>query len=153
MIALAMFFVPSAKGSNLSDLQSSVLIDRGESDTFRWTFWREGTGAKAMPEDRASRSNCSHRKLRLSRAFRGLDPLAAAHFPNSNCVQAKGRSAEARKLIERRGWSNVQLLHQDATQLQLDHDIEGVLFSLLEKKTRLRPFSTRRSSSRYPKRE
>src|ERR1700755_3041391 len=30
-----------------------------------------------------------------------------------------GMLAEARKLIERRGWSNVQLLHQDATQLDL----------------------------------
>jgi len=37
---------------------------------------------------------------------------------------SKGMLAEARKLIERRGWSNVQLLHQDAPQLN------GVLFSL-----------------------
>ena len=38
--------------------------------------------------------------------------------------------AEARKLIERHGWSNVQLLQQDATQLQVDRDLDGVLFSL-----------------------
>jgi demethylmenaquinone methyltransferase/2-methoxy-6-polyprenyl-1,4-benzoquinol methylase len=38
--------------------------------------------------------------------------------------------AEARKLIERRGWSNVQLLQQDATKLDLDGDLDGVLFSL-----------------------
>jgi ubiquinone/menaquinone biosynthesis C-methylase UbiE len=43
---------------------------------------------------------------------------------------SKGMLAEARKLIERRGWSNVQLLHQDATQLQVDRDVDGVLFSL-----------------------
>jgi ubiquinone/menaquinone biosynthesis C-methylase UbiE len=43
---------------------------------------------------------------------------------------SKGMLAEARKLIERRGWQNVQLLHQDATQLQLDRDVDGVLFSL-----------------------
>jgi demethylmenaquinone methyltransferase/2-methoxy-6-polyprenyl-1,4-benzoquinol methylase len=41
-----------------------------------------------------------------------------------------GMLAEARKLIERRGWSNVQLLHQDATQLEIDCDVDGVLFSL-----------------------
>jgi ubiquinone/menaquinone biosynthesis C-methylase UbiE len=43
---------------------------------------------------------------------------------------SKGMLAEAGKLIERRGWSNVQLLHQDATQLELDRDVDGVLFSL-----------------------
>jgi ubiquinone/menaquinone biosynthesis C-methylase UbiE len=41
-----------------------------------------------------------------------------------------GMLAEARKLIERRGWSNVQLLEQDATQLEIDRDVDGVLFSL-----------------------
>jgi demethylmenaquinone methyltransferase/2-methoxy-6-polyprenyl-1,4-benzoquinol methylase len=43
---------------------------------------------------------------------------------------SQGMLAEARKLIERRGWSNVQLLHQDAAQLQVDRDLDGVLFSL-----------------------
>jgi demethylmenaquinone methyltransferase/2-methoxy-6-polyprenyl-1,4-benzoquinol methylase len=43
---------------------------------------------------------------------------------------SQGMLAEARKLIERHGWSNVQLLHQDAAQLQVDHDLDGVLFSL-----------------------
>jgi demethylmenaquinone methyltransferase/2-methoxy-6-polyprenyl-1,4-benzoquinol methylase len=43
---------------------------------------------------------------------------------------SKGMLAEARRLIERRGWSNVQLLRQDATQLQLDRDVNGALFSL-----------------------
>jgi demethylmenaquinone methyltransferase/2-methoxy-6-polyprenyl-1,4-benzoquinol methylase len=41
-----------------------------------------------------------------------------------------GMLAEAEKLVERRGWSNVQLLHQDATQLQVDRQVDGVLFSL-----------------------
>jgi ubiquinone/menaquinone biosynthesis C-methylase UbiE len=41
-----------------------------------------------------------------------------------------GMLAEARKLIERNGWSNVELLQQDATQLEVDRDVDGVLFSL-----------------------
>src|ERR1700761_486545 len=43
---------------------------------------------------------------------------------------SEGMLAEARKLIERRGWQNVQLLHQDATKLQLDREVDGALFSL-----------------------
>jgi demethylmenaquinone methyltransferase/2-methoxy-6-polyprenyl-1,4-benzoquinol methylase len=43
---------------------------------------------------------------------------------------SQGMLAEARELIERRGWSNVQLLHQDAAQLKVDRDLDGVLFSL-----------------------
>jgi demethylmenaquinone methyltransferase/2-methoxy-6-polyprenyl-1,4-benzoquinol methylase len=41
-----------------------------------------------------------------------------------------GMLAEARELIERNGWANVELLHQDATQLDVDRDVDGVLFSL-----------------------
>lgn len=41
-----------------------------------------------------------------------------------------GMLAEARKLIEREGWSNVQMLQQDATQLDVDREVDGVLFSL-----------------------
>jgi ubiquinone/menaquinone biosynthesis C-methylase UbiE len=41
-----------------------------------------------------------------------------------------GMLAEALKLIERNGWSNVELLQQDATQLEVDRDVDGVLFSL-----------------------
>jgi demethylmenaquinone methyltransferase/2-methoxy-6-polyprenyl-1,4-benzoquinol methylase len=41
-----------------------------------------------------------------------------------------GMLAEARKLIERQGWSNVELVQQDATQLDVDRDLDGVLFSL-----------------------
>lgn len=43
---------------------------------------------------------------------------------------SEGMLAEARKVISRRGWSNVQLLQQDATKLELDRDVDGVLFSL-----------------------
>jgi ubiquinone/menaquinone biosynthesis C-methylase UbiE len=41
-----------------------------------------------------------------------------------------GMLAEARKLIERQGWSNVELRQQDATQLDFDREIDGVLFSM-----------------------
>jgi ubiquinone/menaquinone biosynthesis C-methylase UbiE len=41
-----------------------------------------------------------------------------------------GMLAKARKLIERHGWSNVQLLQQDAAQLDVDDDVDAVLFSL-----------------------
>lgn len=41
-----------------------------------------------------------------------------------------GMLAEARRLIERHGWSNVHLLEQDAAQLEIDRDVDGVLFSL-----------------------
>ncbi len=41
-----------------------------------------------------------------------------------------GMLAEAGKLIQRRGWSNVQLLQQDATRLEVDGEVDGVLFSL-----------------------
>jgi ubiquinone/menaquinone biosynthesis C-methylase UbiE len=43
---------------------------------------------------------------------------------------SEGMLAEARKLVERRGWSNVRLLHQDAAELQVDDDLDAVLFSL-----------------------
>ncbi|MGN6276219.1 MAG: class I SAM-dependent methyltransferase [Solirubrobacterales bacterium] len=43
---------------------------------------------------------------------------------------SEGMLREARKLVERRGWSNVSLLHQDAAQLQLDQEVDAVLFSL-----------------------
>jgi ubiquinone/menaquinone biosynthesis C-methylase UbiE len=43
---------------------------------------------------------------------------------------SEGMLAEAARLIRRHGWSNVQLLRQDAARLQLDRDLDGVLFSL-----------------------
>lgn len=41
-----------------------------------------------------------------------------------------GMLAEARKLVKRRGWSNVRLLQQDAARLEIGNDVDGVLFSL-----------------------
>jgi len=41
-----------------------------------------------------------------------------------------GMLAEARKLVESRGWSNVRLLQQDAAQLEVDVEPDAVLFSL-----------------------
>jgi ubiquinone/menaquinone biosynthesis C-methylase UbiE len=43
---------------------------------------------------------------------------------------SKGMLAEAERLVERRGWSNVALHRQDAAQLELDGDVDAVLFSL-----------------------
>jgi ubiquinone/menaquinone biosynthesis C-methylase UbiE len=41
-----------------------------------------------------------------------------------------GMLAEARNLIERRCWPNVTLVEQDASRLQLDQEVDAVLFSL-----------------------
>jgi ubiquinone/menaquinone biosynthesis C-methylase UbiE len=41
-----------------------------------------------------------------------------------------GMLAEAEKLVRREGWRNVELIHRDATRLELDTDLDGVLFSL-----------------------
>jgi ubiquinone/menaquinone biosynthesis C-methylase UbiE len=41
-----------------------------------------------------------------------------------------GMLAEAQKLLQREGWSNVELIHQDAAELELELDVDGVLFSL-----------------------
>jgi ubiquinone/menaquinone biosynthesis C-methylase UbiE len=43
---------------------------------------------------------------------------------------SEGMLREARKLVERRGWSNVLLQRQDAAKLEVDRDVEAVLFSL-----------------------
>ena len=41
-----------------------------------------------------------------------------------------GMLAEARKLVAARGWGNVRLLQQDAALLEVDADLDAVLFSL-----------------------
>ena len=41
-----------------------------------------------------------------------------------------GMLAEAQKLLRRERWSNVELLREDASRLRIDHDVDGVLFSL-----------------------
>jgi len=41
-----------------------------------------------------------------------------------------GMLAEARRLIARRGWSNVELIEGDAARVKLDREVDAVLFSL-----------------------
>lgn len=43
---------------------------------------------------------------------------------------SEGMLGEATRLVERRGWSNVVIEQQDAAQLELDRDVDAVLFSL-----------------------
>jgi ubiquinone/menaquinone biosynthesis C-methylase UbiE len=43
---------------------------------------------------------------------------------------SSGMLAEARRLVAREGWTNVELLEQDAGDLDLDREVDGVLFSL-----------------------
>jgi phosphatidylethanolamine/phosphatidyl-N-methylethanolamine N-methyltransferase len=43
---------------------------------------------------------------------------------------SRGMLKEAERLVGRRGWSNVGLQRQDAAQLELDGDVDAVLFSL-----------------------
>lgn len=64
---------------------------------------------------------------------RNLPYLMDAVGPDGSIIAvdaSPGMLAEARRLVERHGWSNVELLQQDATQLQIDRDVDGVLFSL-----------------------
>jgi demethylmenaquinone methyltransferase/2-methoxy-6-polyprenyl-1,4-benzoquinol methylase len=43
---------------------------------------------------------------------------------------SRGMLHEARRLVDRRGWENVELVRQDASELELDRDVDAVLFSL-----------------------
>ncbi len=64
---------------------------------------------------------------------RNLPYLVDAVGPSGTVIAVDasgGMLAEARKLVERHRWSNVQLLRQDAAQMQLDRDVDAVLFSL-----------------------
>jgi cytochrome P450/SAM-dependent methyltransferase len=64
---------------------------------------------------------------------RNLPYLVDAVGPTGSVIAvdaSEGMLAEARKLVERHGWSNVQLLQQDAAQLQVGCDADAVLFSL-----------------------
>ncbi len=64
---------------------------------------------------------------------RNLPYLVDAVGPSGTIIAldaSQGMLAEARKLVQRHGWSNVRLLHQDASQLEVDHDLDAVLFSL-----------------------
>jgi ubiquinone/menaquinone biosynthesis C-methylase UbiE len=64
---------------------------------------------------------------------RNLPYLVEAVGPSGTVIAvdvSEGMLSEARKLVERHGWSNVQLLAQDAAQLQVDRELDAVLFSL-----------------------
>lgn len=64
---------------------------------------------------------------------RNLPYLVEAVGPDGSIIAvdaSPGMLAEARWLVERRGWSNVELQEQDARKLQIDRDVDGVLFSL-----------------------
>jgi ubiquinone/menaquinone biosynthesis C-methylase UbiE len=64
---------------------------------------------------------------------RNFPYLVAAVGPSGTVIgvdASPGMLAEARKLIERHGWSNVELRQEDAAQLDVDRDVDGVLFSL-----------------------
>jgi demethylmenaquinone methyltransferase/2-methoxy-6-polyprenyl-1,4-benzoquinol methylase len=64
---------------------------------------------------------------------RNFPYLVDAVGPNGTVIgidASEGMLLEARKLVERNRWLNVELLQQDAAQLRVDRDLDGVLFSL-----------------------
>lgn len=64
---------------------------------------------------------------------RNLPYLVDAIGPHGQVIAvdaSPGMLAEAGKLIEREGWRNVELIHGDAAQLELERDVDAVLFSL-----------------------
>jgi ubiquinone/menaquinone biosynthesis C-methylase UbiE len=64
---------------------------------------------------------------------RNLPYLVDAVGPTGTVIGvdlSPGMLIEAAKLIERRGWSNVELREADATELDLDRDLDAIFFSL-----------------------
>lgn len=64
---------------------------------------------------------------------RNFPYLVKAVGPSGSVIAvdaSEGMLREARKLVERHGWSNVSLLQQDAAHLQVDKTVDAVLFSL-----------------------
>ncbi|HEY1355654.1 MAG TPA: methyltransferase domain-containing protein [Solirubrobacterales bacterium] len=64
---------------------------------------------------------------------RNLPYLLDAVGPEGSVIAvdaSSGMLAEAEKLVRREGWRNVELIHRDATRLDLETDLDGVLFSL-----------------------
>ncbi len=64
---------------------------------------------------------------------RNLPYLIEAVGPSGTVIAvdaSAGMLAEARRLVQRRGWSNVELIQQDAARLEIDRELDGVLFSL-----------------------
>jgi ubiquinone/menaquinone biosynthesis C-methylase UbiE len=64
---------------------------------------------------------------------RNLPYLIDAVGPGGSVIAvdaSPGMLAEARRLVANHGWSNVRLLQQDAAALDLDTEVDAVLFSL-----------------------
>lgn len=64
---------------------------------------------------------------------RNLPYLLDAVGPTGTVIAvdaSPGMLAEASKLIDERGWANVRLLQQDAARLEVEAELDGVLFSL-----------------------
>jgi SAM-dependent methyltransferase len=64
---------------------------------------------------------------------RNLPYLVEAVGPTGTVIAvdaSPGMLAEAQRLVDRERWSNVQLLQEDATQMRIDRELDGVLFSL-----------------------
>jgi ubiquinone/menaquinone biosynthesis C-methylase UbiE len=64
---------------------------------------------------------------------RNLEHLITAVGENGTVIgldASPGMLAEAHKLVEQHGWSNVRLLEGDAAQLSIESEVDAVLFSL-----------------------
>lgn len=64
---------------------------------------------------------------------RNLRYLVDAVGPTGRVIAvdaSPGMLEVARRLVRDRGWQNVELLQQDATQLQVEDEVDAVLFSL-----------------------
>lgn len=64
---------------------------------------------------------------------RNLSYLVGAVGPDGNVIAvdaSAGMLAEARRLAARHAWSNVELIETDAARLELDQEVDAVLFSL-----------------------
>jgi demethylmenaquinone methyltransferase/2-methoxy-6-polyprenyl-1,4-benzoquinol methylase len=64
---------------------------------------------------------------------RNLPYLVDAVGPGGTVIgvdHSAGMLREAAKMVEHRGWSNVELIEADATALELDRDLDAIFFSL-----------------------
>ncbi len=64
---------------------------------------------------------------------RNLRYLVDAVGPTGRVIAvdaSSGMLGQARRLVHDRGWQNVELLQQDAAELEFEDEVDGVLFSL-----------------------
>jgi ubiquinone/menaquinone biosynthesis C-methylase UbiE len=64
---------------------------------------------------------------------RNLPYLVEAVGPSGRVIGvdlSAGMLREAAKMVEQRGWSNVELTRADATELEIDGDLDAIFFSL-----------------------